>query len=65
MRTEQESKTSPSQFLKTDGAATKRYRYMDLEWDEETGSDYHRVRHYLPRLRRILRADPVGIGDGS
>lgn len=45
-------------------SASKRYRYIGMERDEETGLEYHSARYYLPWLGRWLSADPIGIGDG-
>jgi RHS repeat-associated protein len=45
-------------------SAAKRYRFTDMERDEETGLSYHSSRYYLPWLGRWLSADPIGIGDG-
>ncbi|EPC01623.1 hypothetical protein L861_16525 [Litchfieldella anticariensis FP35 = DSM 16096] len=44
-------------------AAAKRYRYVGMERDEETGLSYHSARYYVPWLGRWLSADPSGIGD--
>lgn len=45
-------------------AAWKRYRYIGLERDEESGLDYHNARYYLPWLGRWLNADPAGTDGG-
>jgi RHS repeat-associated protein len=45
-------------------AAYKRYRYLGMERDEESGLQYHTARYYLPWLGRWLSSDPIGIGDG-
>lgn len=45
-------------------SASKRYRYIGMERDEESGLSYHSARYYLPWLGRWLSADPIGIGDG-
>lgn len=45
-------------------AAAKRYRYTDMERDEESGLEYHSARYYLPWLGRWLNADPIGIKGG-
>jgi RHS repeat-associated protein len=45
-------------------AAAKRYRYIGMERDEESGFGYHSARYYLPWLGRWLSADPTGIRDG-
>jgi len=41
-------------------AAAKRYRYTNMERDDETGLEYHSARYYLPWLGRWLSADPIG-----
>ncbi|BBB92590.1 MAG TPA: SpvB/TcaC N-terminal domain-containing protein [Methylomusa anaerophila] len=45
--------------------AAKRYRYTDLERDEESGLEYHSARYYLSWLGRWLSADPAGIEGGT
>jgi RHS repeat-associated protein len=45
-------------------AAAKRYRYTNMERDEETGLEYHNARYYIPWLCRWLNPDPVGIKAG-
>jgi len=50
---------------KTIKAAAKRYRYIGLERDEETGMGYHGARYYLPWLGRWASPDPGGISDGT
>jgi RHS repeat-associated protein len=42
----------------------KRYRYTDMERDEESGLNYHSARYYVPWLGRWLSADPIGIKGG-
>jgi RHS repeat-associated protein len=49
---------------KTINTNAKRYRYTDMERDEETGLAYHTARYYLPWLGRWLSADPIGIEGG-
>jgi RHS repeat-associated protein len=44
--------------------ATKRYRYIGKERDEENGFTYHGARYYAPWLGRWTAADPIGIKDG-
>jgi RHS repeat-associated protein len=44
--------------------AGKRFRYIGMERDDETGLEYHSARYYLPWLGRWLNADPIGMGDG-
>ncbi|MEO1260393.1 MAG: SpvB/TcaC N-terminal domain-containing protein [Bacteroidota bacterium] len=45
-------------------AAAKRYRYTNMERDEESGLSYHTARYYLPWLGRWLSADPLFLIDG-
>jgi RHS repeat-associated protein len=45
-------------------SAAKRYRYVGMERDEETGLAYHSARYYLPWLGRWLNADPIGTAGG-
>jgi RHS repeat-associated protein len=42
---------------------TKRYRYIGMERDDETGLNYHTARYYLPWLGRWSATDPIGIAD--
>lgn len=42
----------------------KRYRYIGMERDEETGLQRHGMRYYAPWLGRWTATDPIGIGDG-
>jgi len=44
--------------------AAKRYRYIGMERDEETGFSYHSARYYLSWLGRWLSSDPIGLGGG-
>jgi RHS repeat-associated protein len=44
--------------------AAKRYRYIGMERDEESGMGYHSARYYLPWLGRWLSSDPAGMIDG-
>ncbi|WP_444931019.1 SpvB/TcaC N-terminal domain-containing protein [Microbulbifer sp. SSSA002] len=44
-------------------AAAKRYRYVGMERDDETGLSYHSARFYIAWLGRWLSADPSGIED--
>ncbi|MGA9768045.1 MAG: SpvB/TcaC N-terminal domain-containing protein [Blastocatellia bacterium] len=41
----------------------KRYRYTQMERDEETGLAYHGARHYAPWLGRWVSCDPSGTSD--
>ncbi|HEU4583743.1 MAG TPA: SpvB/TcaC N-terminal domain-containing protein [Polyangiaceae bacterium] len=43
--------------------SAKRYRYIGLERDEETGFAYHSARYYLPWLGRWCSPDPAGTTD--
>src|SRR5262249_40070791 len=43
----------------------KQYRYTGMERDEETGFTYHGARYYAPWLGRWVRADPIGVKDGT
>jgi RHS repeat-associated protein len=45
-------------------AAAKRYRYLGLERDEETGLSYHSARYYITWLGRWLSTDPSGQNEG-
>ncbi|MFZ6012974.1 MAG: SpvB/TcaC N-terminal domain-containing protein, partial [Bacteroidota bacterium] len=45
-------------------AAAKRYRYLGMERDDETGLSYHSERYYITWLGRWLSADPIGVEDG-
>jgi len=40
-------------------SAAKRYRYTDMERDEESGLEYHSARYYVPWLGRWLSCDPL------
>ncbi|MEO8764900.1 MAG: SpvB/TcaC N-terminal domain-containing protein [Ginsengibacter sp.] len=42
----------------------KRYRYIGMERDEESGLSYHHARYYVTWLGRWLSCDPAGIVDG-
>ena len=42
----------------------KRYRYLGMERDEETGLDYHGARYYAAWLGRWISADPAGLKGG-
>jgi len=42
----------------------KRYRFIGMERDEETGLEYHSARYYLPWLGRWVSSDPIGINAG-
>jgi RHS repeat-associated protein len=42
----------------------KRYRYMAMERDEESGLCYHVARFYAPWLGRWVSSDPVFLRDG-
>jgi RHS repeat-associated protein len=42
----------------------KRYRYVGMERDEESGLNYHGARYYAPWLARWISCDPVGVQDG-
>jgi len=42
----------------------KRYRYTEMERDEETGLAYHGARYYAAWLGRWIATDPIGLGDG-
>ena len=46
------------------GVSARRYRYVGLERDEETGLDQMGARYYAPWLGRWTAADPIGLGDG-
>jgi RHS repeat-associated protein len=45
-------------------AAAKRYRYIGMERDEESGLEYHSARYYLPWLGRWIVCDRAGLRDG-
>ena len=45
-------------------SAQKRYRYVGMERDEESGFAHHGARYYLPWLGRWSSADPIGIAGG-
>lgn len=45
-------------------AAAKRYRFIGMERDEESGLNYHGARYYAHWLCRWITADPAGISDG-
>ncbi len=45
-------------------APPKRYRYIGMERDEESGLSYHSARYYVPWIGRWLNADPSGIQTG-
>ena len=42
----------------------KRYRYTELERDEENGFGYHNARYYVSWLGRWTSCDSNGLGDG-
>ncbi|MEM9461010.1 MAG: SpvB/TcaC N-terminal domain-containing protein [Myxococcota bacterium] len=44
--------------------SAKRYRYIGMERDEETGLDHMGARYYAPWLGRWTSGDPIGLGDG-
>jgi len=46
-------------------AASKRYRYTEMERDDESGFEYHSARYYLPWLGRWINADPIGVYGGQ
>ncbi|HEY4243183.1 MAG TPA: SpvB/TcaC N-terminal domain-containing protein [Kofleriaceae bacterium] len=51
-----------------DGAtdvSAKRYRYVGLERDEETGLDYASARYYASWLGRWIASDPIALRGGS
>ena len=55
-------------FHAADAAAdvpAKRYRYVGLERDDETGLDYASARYYSSWLGRWTAADPIGLQGGS
>ncbi len=45
-------------------AAAKRYRFVGMERDDESGLNYHKARYYAPWLGRWLSPDPLGINGG-
>jgi RHS repeat-associated protein len=45
-------------------AAAKRYRYIAMERDEESGLSYHGARYYAPWIGRWISCDPIGIQGG-
>jgi len=54
-------------FQAMDGAAEvslKRYRYTDMERDEETGFTYHGARYYSPWTGHWTSPDPSFLSDG-
>jgi RHS repeat-associated protein len=53
------------QATPTSGAATKRYRYVAKERDDETGLAYQGARYYAPWLGRWTSCDPAGLIDGT
>jgi RHS repeat-associated protein len=50
------------QAVRSQTETPKRYRFIAMERDEETGFGYHTARYYLPWLGRWLSADPAGFG---
>jgi RHS repeat-associated protein len=52
------------QAVRSQTQAPKRYRYLAMERDDETGFAYHTARYYLPWLGRWLSPDPSGTRDG-
>ena len=46
-------------------AASKHYRYIGKERDEETGFYYCGARYYMPWLARWINGDPAGLVDGT
>jgi RHS repeat-associated protein len=44
--------------------APKRYRYIGMERDDETGLACHGARYYVPWLARWCSPDPAGLVDG-
>jgi RHS repeat-associated protein len=52
------------QAVRSQTETPKRYRYIGMERDEETGLNYHGARYYAPWLGRWISTDPVGIGPG-
>ena len=47
--------------VNSDTDLPKRYRFTGIERDEESGFDYHGLRHYCWWLARWVCADPLGI----
>lgn len=45
-------------------SAAKRYRYTNMERDEESGLYYHGARYYASWLGRWMSCDPAGMVDG-
>ncbi|MBK8639514.1 MAG: toxin [Chromatiaceae bacterium] len=43
----------------------KRYRYIGMERDEESGLGYHAARYYASWLGRWTSCDPAGLRDGA
>jgi RHS repeat-associated protein len=56
--------SSSYQAVRSQTETAKRYRYIGLERDEETGLEYHTARYYLPWLGRWCSSDPLGLADG-
>ena len=51
------------QAMSSQTETPKRFRYIGMERDEETGFDYRGARYYAPWLSRWISADPAGTVD--
>jgi RHS repeat-associated protein len=51
------------QAVRAQTETPKRYRYIGLERDDESGLNYHSARYYAPWLGRWTSCDPVGSND--
>lgn len=49
---------------KTIKSTVKRYRYIGMERDDETGLSYHNARYLVTWLGKWISPDPIGIKDG-
>jgi RHS repeat-associated protein len=56
--------SSSYKSAQNENEAPNRYRYTDMERDEETGFGYHGARYLAHWLGRWVSCDPIGIGDG-
>jgi RHS repeat-associated protein len=52
------------QAVRSQTETPKRYRYIGMERDEETGFAYHDARYYVPFIGRWVSCDPAGLKDG-
>jgi RHS repeat-associated protein len=52
------------QAVRSQIEVSKRYRYVGMERDHESGLNYHSARYYLPWLGRWSSADPILLNGG-